>query len=392
MATKIDLNNDKIKKILPTTDVEWVDKNTISKTDNAKHSNANWLKQSSGDTVDASAKTSSEIDYSKSIFDNDLIGSLLGKNKITGGSGSDIINGGSADDSLVGGEGSDNILGGGGNDLIIGGAGDDVLSGEAGNNKLTGGLGIDTFIIKGTDVITDLGSGSTPTDGETLEVLSEANVTATITANWYAGFSTVNEGTATLNSKNFSVNLTNASGANGFTIDASKSSKAVTLTGSLNNDTISGGAGNDTINARKGDDIIHGGKGNDTIDGGAGNDTIYGGTGKNSLTGGEGADTFVYLKGDGVSTITDFATGDKLQISVTAFKGLTVGAISESSFISNATGLSDSADHKFIFNTTNGNLYYDADGSATKSKPVLIETLGVDSHPALTGSDISIIA
>ncbi len=391
------------KTIVPGSDFKWISKTVVSTTDNAKHNSQDWLKQTKGNqiTIDASNLTTKTIDYSKSIFDNTLDASASTTvNKIIGGTGSDHIKGANIKSTLIGNSAvghTDEIFGGSANDLIIGGKGADNILGGLGSNTLTGGTGSDTFSITGTDNITDLGLGTRNVTGfgtnDDLFVNSDATVTATLAGNWTPSSVTKNQGTVLILDKgNFTVDLSKALlSTEGFTIDASKSSKAVTLTGSLNADTINSGAGNDTINGGAGNDTIYGGKGNDSIDGGAGNDTIYGGAGKNSLTSGEGADTFVYLKGDGVSTITDFATGDKLQISVTAFKGLTVGAISESSFISNATGLSDSADHKFIFNTTNGNLYYDVDGSATHSKPVLIETIGT-ANPQLTYTDISIIA
>jgi Ca2+-binding RTX toxin-like protein len=76
-----------------------------------------------------------------------------------------------------------------------------------------------------------------------------------------------------------------------------------------------GGAGNDTIS---------GGGGNDTISGGAGDDKISGGAGNNTLSGGAGNDAFIFESFllDKVDTISDFATGDKIQLKATVF-GLT---------------------------------------------------------------------
>ncbi len=396
------------KTIVPGSDFNWISKTVVSTTDNAKHNSQDWLKQTKGNqiTIDVSNLTTKTIDYSKSIFDNTLDASASTTvNKIIGGTGSDHIIGANIKSTLIGNSAvghTDEIFGGSDNDLIIGGKGADNILGGSGSNTLTGGTGSDTFSITGTDNITDLGLGTRNVTGfgtnDDLFVHSDATVTATLAGNWTPSSVTKNQGTVLILDKgNFTVDLSKALlSTEGFTIDASKSSKAVTLTGSLNADTINSGAGNDTINGGAGNDTIYGGKGNDSIDGGAGNDTIYGGAGKNSLTGGEGADTFVYLKGDGVSTITDFATGsDKLQISAATFKGLTSGATVTLETVNNANYKSGqiaiNSDSNFVYNQATGNLYYDADGSATKSKPVLIETLGVDSHPAL-GGDIFIIA
>jgi Ca2+-binding RTX toxin-like protein len=105
-----------------------------------------------------------------------------------------------------------------------------------------------------------------------------------------------------------------------------------TLSGGSGNDTIFGGAGADRISGGSGDDYLAGDNdavpfsqhGVDTINGGSGNDTVYGGGGADILTGGTGNDTFVYYVGVGAENeskvgaadhITDFQTGDKIDVS-----------------------------------------------------------------------------
>ncbi|MEA1833139.1 hypothetical protein U8607_13715 [Methylobacterium durans] len=65
-------------------------------------------------------------------------------------------------------------------------------------------------------------------------------------------------------------------------------------------DTVRGGRGDDKLYLQKGDDVGRGGRGDDLLDGGKGDDT---------LTGGRGDDIFVFKKGYGTDTITDFHTG-----------------------------------------------------------------------------------
>lgn len=87
-------------------------------------------------------------------------------------------------------------------------------------------------------------------------------------------------------------------------------------------DTGIGGAQNDVLKGRMGNDTILGGLGNDTLDGGAGNDwlvggggtdRLVGGTGNDTCLGGDGEDIFVFAKGDGTDTISDFQDGtDKI--------------------------------------------------------------------------------
>ena len=80
------------------------------------------------------------------------------------------------------------------------------------------------------------------------------------------------------------------------TIDASSRGKAINITGNGYDNSLVGSTKNDTINS------------------GDGNDTIIGGKGNDSLAGGSGNDIFVYNDGDGADVITDFKTGDTLQL------------------------------------------------------------------------------
>ncbi len=111
-----------------------------------------------------------------------------------------------------------------------------------------------------------------------------------------------------------------------------------TITDTDGSDTIDGGAGDDIINDQySGDNVLRGGDGNDTItysyqsnntiEGGAGNDlikvsnnsngfhtyanTIRGGAGNDRLQGGEQADTYLFDRGDGQDTISDWDYGGR---------------------------------------------------------------------------------
>src|SRR5690606_12590334 len=75
------------------------------------------------------------------------------------------------------------------------------------------------------------------------------------------------------------------------------------------NDRLVGGGGNDTLNGGAGHDRLTGGGGHDRLTGGAGNDTLNGGAGNDRLTGNGGKDIFVFGKGGGNDTITDYADG-----------------------------------------------------------------------------------
>ena len=148
-----------------------------------------------------------------------------------------------------------------------------------------------------------------------------------------------------------------AGGANGWTI-TNNSSTGVTLIGSAHNDTISGGTGNDI------------------------------------LTGGGGIDVFLFNTkptSTNHDTIADFVHGtDILQFSKAVFN--TISSWNSNAFWSGA-GVNaghDSSD-RIVYNTTTGNLYYDADGSGSGAA-ALVALIGTSNHPALSYTDIQLVA
>jgi hypothetical protein len=76
---------------------------------------------------------------------------------------------------------------------------------------------------------------------------------------------------------------------------------------------VVGTEGPDLLVGRPGDNLILGSGGNDTIYGGSGNDGISGGRGDDVMTGRGGDDTFVFSRGDGYDTITDYHRGDHIR-------------------------------------------------------------------------------
>ncbi|HEX2927589.1 MAG TPA: calcium-binding protein, partial [Ruminiclostridium sp.] len=89
------------------------------------------------------------------------------------------------------------------------------------------------------------------------------------------------------------------------------------LYGGLGNDTITGYSGDDLLYGDAGNDKLYGSTGNDTLTGGAGddklygqegNDTLDGGTGTDYLEGNYGNDTYIFGKGYGQDTISDYDT------------------------------------------------------------------------------------
>lgn len=80
-----------------------------------------------------------------------------------------------------------------------------------------------------------------------------------------------------------------------------------TLHGDATNDSLMfGSGGNDILTGGDGNDTLHGGTGDDALYGNIGNDTLDGGTRNDILSGGEGNDTYVFGRGYGLDTITDY--------------------------------------------------------------------------------------
>lgn len=91
-----------------------------------------------------------------------LHGSFLHGDVLTGNQNANRINGDGGDDLLQGGPGDDRLYGGAGNDTLQGGPGADWLWGGSGNNALDGGEGDDAFVFGasgGDDAILDFGNG-----------------------------------------------------------------------------------------------------------------------------------------------------------------------------------------------------------------------------------------
>jgi Ca2+-binding RTX toxin-like protein len=197
--------------------------------------------------------------------------------------------------------------------------------------------------------------------------------------------------------ENFLVSINSAAPAIGVLPNASA------LTSTIVNDDASvgvfpGTSGNDNISGTNGNDTIYGFAGNDTINGSGGNDILDGGLGNDILTGGAGFDAFDFtglLDGSSnVDTILDFSRDDdviRLDNAVMVGLGLATGALSANAFVSGAgrTTAADASD-RIIYNTTTGDLYYDADGIGGVAA-VKIAVIGTTTRPVLDHTDFLII-
>ncbi len=288
-------------------------------------------------------------DYSLGLPDNLVIEETAAGSKIfqvaenkmfPGTTGNDSLIGGNGDDSITGNAGNDTLTGNYGADTLSGGDGLDTLKGGLGNDNLSGGLGNDAFIFNSLaeigsdnysnrDTITDFAAGD-KINLSTIAGLSFVGVGSDFSgvANQVRVYDDYNATALQIDTNgdkyadlslalpdNLVIEET-ADGSNIFQVATDR-----TLNGGSKNDSLRGGNANDTLNGNAGFDSLTGSFGADTLNGGDGGDTLVGGAGTDSLTGGAGNDVFKYVSLSDINnaypyeTITDFAAGDKIDLS-----------------------------------------------------------------------------
>ncbi|HEX8217569.1 MAG TPA: Calx-beta domain-containing protein, partial [Allosphingosinicella sp.] len=270
----------------------------------------------------------------------------------TGNASANTIMGGVGNDTLWGLDGNDSLKGGLGVDTLHGGAGNDMLDGGAGADVMNGGAGNDTYTVD------DAG-----------DVVSELNGVAD------AGGSDLVNSAISFTLSSYFENLTLTGSA---AIDGTGNALANRITGNGANNVLKGGAGADTLM------------------GGLGDDRLEGEAGLDILTGGTGADLFVLGGADATSAdkLTDFLSGtDKIGLEAADFglslgNGMTAGGLLDSGwFVSGAGAVANAVGHgQFVFNTTNNQLLWDADGAGGAAA-----TLIATSNAAVILGDFAVI-
>ena len=170
---------------------------------------------------------------------------------------------------------------------------------------------------------------------------------------------------------------------------------ANTLNGTVGADLIQGFGGNDFLYGDSGADRLVGGTGNDTLYDNAGNDWLEGGAGNDSLNGGGDQDSMVFREfgAANADTVSGFAGGwDDVRFDHNAFAN--IGAVGEFSAgdgrfyaAAGASGGHDAGD-RLVYNTSTGQLYYDADGSGGGAAQLVATFEGA---PAVTATDVWVI-
>ena len=145
-----------------------------------------------------------------------------------------------------------------------------------------------------------------------------------------------------------------------------------------------GGVGNTNainLGGNEFDQQIWGNNGANVIDGGAGTDV---------LLGFGGADAFKFstaLGASNVDAIVDYSVADdSIQLDDAVFAALGLGALDPNAFVV-GTAAAD-ADDRIIYDSTTGNLFYDADGVGGAAAVQFAVVIG---QPALTASEFTVI-
>ena len=268
---------------------------------------------------------------------------------------------------------------------ITGGSGNDTLAGGAGVDKLIGGAGDDTYLVDRA------ASSSTDADGNTLVIAGDQTIELD-----NGGIDTVRASTT---SWTLSANVENliAMGSDSFRGTGNLLANQIAgnsgndrLFGMDGNDTLTGGLGDDTLSGGNDRDGLYGSEGSDQLLGGAGDDTLSGGADKDILTGGLGSDYFVFdtAPNGTYDTITDFQSGDRIQLASGTFAGID---LTKTGILAN-TLVEIMADTRLVYQydakTLMGTLSYDDDGSGEHTAIVIAQVKGV---AVLAATDFAVL-
>ncbi|MBD2042888.1 calcium-binding protein [Microcoleus sp. FACHB-672] len=314
------------------------------------------------------------------------------------------------------------------NNSIVGNSSNNYLSGGAGVDTMAGGIGSDVYVVDSTsDVVTEGVDAGTDVVYASASYTLGANVeNLYLQGSAYYGYGNALNNYIAGNSGNNLIwggagndTMAGSAGNDIYYVDSTSdviiegvgagtdvvyASASYTLGANVENLYLQGSAYygygnalNNSIVGNAGNNYLWGGAGNDTITGGVGNDTIRGSVGSDVLTGGAGADYFnFYSTSEGSDSITDFSwgQGDKIALSDSGFggsltttTGVTPGSLLSSQFRTGAGATT--SNHRVIYNSSTGALFFDADGTGAAAQ---VQIASLSTGLALISSDFQVIA
>jgi Ca2+-binding RTX toxin-like protein len=313
---------------------------------------------------------------------DDTIDGLGGDDTIEGLGGDDTLRGSDGADELYGGNGNDSLHGGfsenDGADLLVGGDGNDLLDAHndlhfiSASDTLDGRQGNDVFLVDQGDTIIDAGGLDHVIAHDT---------------DW-----TLGEGLENLTLDNDITESHKTGIGNELDNRIVSTYAGSTMEGRGGNDTLIGNSGNggNTLLGGDGEDTLAGAERADFLDGGAGNDTLDG----NGDIFDEG-DVFAFSASPGAANadvvFTFVSARDTIQLDGSVMPALGASGdfmAGDARFAANSSGTAQDSSDRVVYNTTNGQLWYDADGNGA-SAALLIATL--DGAPAVAATDIEVV-
>jgi serralysin len=329
------------------------------------------------------------------------VGTSSGAGNLHGMGGNDVLNGSSGVNVLTGGDGNDTLNGWGGADTMTGGAGADLYI-----------FGVNS-LFQPTGSITDFGSGvdKIRLDASVMPALGTSGNFAAADQRFYAaaGATAGQDATDRVIYNTVTGDVYYDADGNG----SGAASRIATLQGApslaasdfevingaaapaAQGQLINGTAGDDSLTGTSGNDTLIALAGHDTLLGGGGDDRLQGGGWSDTMTGGAGSDSF-FFEGAGTWTfdrVLDFVSGtDELlfeNAALTALGAASAWAAGDVRFWSAAGATSGhDADDRLVYNTSNGSLYYDPDGSGAGAAQIVATFQG---NPSILASDITVV-
>jgi len=356
---------------------------------------------------------------------------LISIEKVVGGGFNDHIVGDAAANIFDGRLGNDTIEGAGGTDSIWGGGGADAFafaeSGAANADWILDFTSNSDSIHLDAGAFTNLGATGRFAAGD-VRFYAAAGATGghdaddrvilnTSTGQLFYDADGSGSGAAQLITK-----ITGSVIATDIYVDAASSpSSGESIMGGFGFDSLEGGPGNDTIDGSDGMDTLDGAGGNDLLidtgtdntnpntdsmlggDGddtlrGAANayDTMNGGPGNDQLDGSASADEFLFNVAPGAANadvIIGFSGGfEAIVLDAAAMPGIgpsgTFGNTDPRFFAAPGANAGHDTDDRIVYNTTTGQLWYDADGSGTTAAQLIATLQGA---PTLTTANLFVI-